>query len=145
METQKKRIQEFISYLGISVRAFERSIGVSSSTIRLAKDNLSANLIDKTCSTYPVLSRIWLLTGDGEMILRPEQKIGYVNMPNATNTNISSPGAIAGGGDMAEKMMELKGALAEKEGELAEMRLRVRELEIENARMQGMIEILKEK
>lgn len=69
MKTQKSRLEHFIkNYLGMSVRAFERSAGISQSLISQAKDNLSDNIIDKVCKAYPMLNRIWLLSGDGNMI-----------------------------------------------------------------------------
>ena len=151
METQKDRIKEFIKYLNVSVRYFERSIGVSNATITLSKDNLSSNVLERTCATYPILNKVWLLTGVGEMIVEPKKaEVQYVSAPYAVGSNIQSPGATTGVDiDTAAKIAELQAALAEKEGTLAELKTEnsaLREenmqLKIDNARMQGRLDVL---
>ncbi len=68
MESQKDRLRAFIAYLGMSMRAFERTIGTSQSTISATRDILSDRLISAICDHYPELNRMWLLTGDGNML-----------------------------------------------------------------------------
>lgn len=133
MKTQKERLLTFINYLGLSKRAFERSIGVSLATVTNAKDKLSYGLIEKTISTYPILNRIWLLTGNGEMIINQERTISdYV-----TNNGDVSGQNFGSGTQVITSQADPE--------ELQKLRDRVHELEIENAKLQGMIEILKQK
>jgi hypothetical protein len=68
METQKDRILAFIVAAGMSVREFERLIGVSNGTIRHQSDNLSANVRDKISAKFPQMNVDWLLFGNGNMI-----------------------------------------------------------------------------
>lgn len=72
--TQKERILEFMSYLGISQRSFEGSIGVSVGAISHSNGKLSKNIISRTLEEYPQLNREWLLTGDGKMVNGVEEE-----------------------------------------------------------------------
>ena len=150
METQKERLVKFINYLQISTRAFERSIGTAQSSVCSAKTKLSSNIIDRTCAAYPMLNRIWLLTGDGNMLIKQPVSVTEYHMPGATNTNIDSPNAIAGGDiELSMKVAELQGKLADKEAEAAELKAEIAslreenmQLKIDNARMQGRLDVL---
>lgn len=65
------RIGEYISYKGISVRAFEISIGASNGLIsRAVTKNLdiTTSWVSKIIETYSEISPAWLLTGEGEML-----------------------------------------------------------------------------
>ncbi len=153
METQKDRLKRFIDYLGISVRAFERSIDVTPTIVHQAKSSLSDNIVNRTCSAYPMLNRIWLLTGDGNMLTTQGVSVTEYHMPGATNTNIDSPNAIAGGDiELSMKVADLQAKLADKEAESAELKAEIAslreenmQLKIDNARMQGRLDVLTNK
>lgn len=66
METNE-RILEFIDYKGISVSAFERSIGKSTNYVRNSK-SFTSNVLATIMSVYPELSMEWLITGEGYML-----------------------------------------------------------------------------
>lgn len=66
--TIKARIEEFISEQGIKRAVFERSCGFSNGYTRNLKENPSAAKIEDILTAYPELNRIWLLTGEGEML-----------------------------------------------------------------------------
>ena len=70
--TQRERLNQFIDYIGYSVRSFEREIGVSNGTIRHLRDNLSANVKQRVSAKFPQLNQTWLLTGNGEMLVSGE-------------------------------------------------------------------------
>lgn len=66
-----ERIKEFIDYKGISVAAFERSIGMSNASFGKSLKNKGAIGTDKLeniLSKYSDISPLWLLTGEGEML-----------------------------------------------------------------------------
>lgn len=65
--TQKDRLIRFQQFLGISVRSFEARVGMSNGALGKTQ-NVSSNLLDKVCSAFPELNRIWLLTGEGDML-----------------------------------------------------------------------------
>ena len=71
MSSVVKRIKEYIDSKGITVAAFERSIGVSNATFGKSLKsggNLGSDKIEKMLSIYPDLNSEWLMTGRGSMI-----------------------------------------------------------------------------
>lgn len=90
-----ERIMKFIEYKGISVNAFEKSIGRSTNYIRNSK-SFTSNVLATIMNTYPELSIEWLITGEGPMLKQN-------NLPGGINANyngtFSEPvGVIVGGG-----------------------------------------------
>ena len=73
METSvKERLKQFIDTLNISEREFCRRIGVSSSYVMsIQPDKMQAISIQ-----FPELNPLWLLLGQGEMLLPNEKKEG---------------------------------------------------------------------
>lgn len=71
MTTIIERIQQFIEYKGISVRAFEISINASNGLIRHAltkNTDIQSKWLSIIADIYPQLSIEWLVTGKGEML-----------------------------------------------------------------------------
>lgn len=72
METTiKERIKAFCGYKHISVRHFERACGFANGYVNSLKNAPNVDRLSTIISTYPEINKIWLLTGEGEM-LRPE-------------------------------------------------------------------------
>lgn len=66
-----ERLKEYIDSKGISVSAFEKSIGMSNASFGKSLKNKGAIGTDKLeniLTVYPDLSPDWLLTGRGDMI-----------------------------------------------------------------------------
>lgn len=68
--TIKDRIEEFISCQGIKRSVFEKTCGFSNGYTRNLKENPSASKIEDILTAYPELNRVWLLSGEGEMLRR---------------------------------------------------------------------------
>lgn len=66
-EYPTKRLMQYAAYKGISISAFEKSIGKAPSYLRNSKDITSA-VMDTLKKKYPDLSIDWLITGKGSMI-----------------------------------------------------------------------------
>jgi len=81
METQKDRLFLFIEASGLSVRAFERELGVATGTIRKMSDTPSANLYEKLSAKFPQLSRDWVMFGTGAM-LTPNNQVSVGDPSN---------------------------------------------------------------
>ena len=64
----KERIMQFIDKQGISKAEFERRVGLSNGYVNNFKGNLGAEKLENILLTFPNLNRIWLLTGEGEML-----------------------------------------------------------------------------
>lgn len=64
---------ELLAYTGLNSANFCQKIGVNPTTIHDMKigktKRISVNLAEKIISQYPDISRSWLLTGDGVMLL----------------------------------------------------------------------------
>lgn len=82
----KSRILEFISYLGITNKEFERKCGMSNGYINSMRKGLGASMIEKVLIVYPELNRVWLMTGEGTM-LRTDATAGSVEEAEAKHTD----------------------------------------------------------
>ena len=82
-----------IKTLGTNVSKFERDIDTGASTISKAisrNSELKLDIVEKILKAYPNVSRQWLITGKGQMLLEPEKPI----------KKIPIIGEAAAGGDM---------------------------------------------
>ena len=70
MNDFKERLLHFIrDYLGISVRKFEESCGITNGTIGSIKgQGPTASVLSKIADRYQELSMDWLFRGSGEML-----------------------------------------------------------------------------
>lgn len=66
--TIKERINIFIEQQRIKRSVFEKSCGFSNGYTRNLKENPSASKIEDILNAYPELNRVWLLSGEGEML-----------------------------------------------------------------------------
>lgn len=65
--TVKERINQFIDYKGISINAFESSIGVSKSYWSNTQ-KISAEVVAEVLRVYSELSAEWVMCGGGSML-----------------------------------------------------------------------------
>lgn len=87
------RLWQFIQYAGLSARQFDLSIGASNGyTLRMKKNHASigSDVIETILRTYPQLNVVWLLTGEGEMLLREKQPAisSYEQLPGEKQAEI---------------------------------------------------------
>lgn len=76
-----KRLKEYIDFKGISIAAFERSIGMSNASFgKSLKNNgaIGTDKLENILFEYPDISPIWLLTGEGEMIKSDNNNTGLI-------------------------------------------------------------------
>lgn len=75
----KNRLMKIIEYLGITAAALERACGWSGGSVTTATDGISAKRIASLHAAYPEINLTWLITGEGEMIVKsaPEMKKRY--------------------------------------------------------------------
>ena len=80
METSvKERLKQFIDTLNISEREFCRRIGVSSSYVMSIKKSIQPDKMQAISIHFPELNPLWLLLGQGEMLLSDGKKEGEQN------------------------------------------------------------------
>ena len=77
METSvKERLKQFIDTLNISEREFCRRIGVSSSYVMSIKKSIQPDKMQAISIHFPELNPLWLLLGQGEMLVSDGKKEG---------------------------------------------------------------------
>jgi len=69
MDTVKDRLVYFIHEAGLSVREFERTIGVSNGYIKALRKSPTTGKMRSIIDNYPQLNREWLETGTGPMLV----------------------------------------------------------------------------
>lgn len=72
--TVKERLKEFIKAEGISEREFCRRVGVGSAYIQSIRKSIMPDTLQQITIQFPRLNPIWLMMGDGEMLLPEEKK-----------------------------------------------------------------------
>ena len=88
------RIKEYIDHKGISIAAFERSVGMSNASFSKSlknKGGIGSDKIENILSVYTELSPNWLLTGKGNM-LKSESDIRE-SVSSAEQSSSSNEGA----------------------------------------------------
>lgn len=64
----KERLLQFIESKRIPVYKFEEKTGLSRGYIKNMREGIGAKKLEGILKSFPELNRVWLLTGDGEMI-----------------------------------------------------------------------------
>jgi phage repressor protein C with HTH and peptisase S24 domain len=64
----KERIIKFIESLGIPVSKFENECGIANGSVSKMGYGTRRSTLDKISKRYPQINRIWLLTGEGNML-----------------------------------------------------------------------------
>ena len=68
-KTVKQRLIEYLSLKGIGQNKFEKMAGISNGYISNLKDAPREKILTKILQAAPGLSRVWLLTGEGGMLV----------------------------------------------------------------------------
>lgn len=105
------RIQEISAKEGLTITAFERSIGASKGVLSRAINNgtdIQSKWIQTIVENYPLYSSRWLLTGKGEMLLQPTKE-------NDEKNSDSPSYLIEKIADQAEEIGRLKARIEELE------------------------------
>lgn len=69
----KSRLSAFIEHKGLTNAAFEKKCGLSNGYIRNFKGNLGVKKLEDILTSFPELSKDWLLFGTGSMLKNSEQ------------------------------------------------------------------------
>lgn len=68
-ESVKDRLLDFLSYQRISINKFEKTAGLSIGYMKSLRHAPSADKLKQILDAFPDLSRAWLLTGEGPMLV----------------------------------------------------------------------------
>lgn len=116
----KERLREYIKTLNISEREFCRRIGVSSSYVNNIRQSIQPDKMKAIGEQFPELNPMWLLTGDGEMLLgnNINRVSGNNNTAVAGNGNQVTTNDIAGLIELQKGYQEM---IKEKDSQIARL------------------------
>lgn len=118
METSiRERLIRFIKYKNITQKKFEQMVGASNGYVNNIRMGIGTNKLEQILSCFPDLNKVWLLTGEGEMIRQEKESSttindhhtsveGNSNQVNATSTLDKALDEIAAQRRLVEKAQE---------------------------------------
>lgn len=62
------RISKYVTSKGITIAEFERISGLGNGYVRKIRNTVGRRKLEDILSAFPDLNRVWLLTGEGEML-----------------------------------------------------------------------------
>ena len=75
------RLEALKGYLGLSYQAIAKQAGVGTAqsfySVKAGKQGISKNMAERIVATWPEISQVWLLTGRGDMLVRPGNNAGH--------------------------------------------------------------------
>ncbi len=90
----KDRLLQFISYKGLDIAVFERSVGLSNGAVHKVGDGTRSKTIDKISEIYTDLNTVWLKTGVGEMLIDTERSDKTVSILQSSISENTRKGAL---------------------------------------------------
>lgn len=122
-----ERLKQYIDFKGISVAAFERSIGMANASFgkSLKKQGaIGTDKLENILNIYPDISPLWLLKGEGNMIsanesAQPAQESTptyLLNMINEKDTLIRQQAEELG--ELRERIRQLEQKLGKTAGDV---------------------------
>ncbi|MEM9687608.1 MAG: hypothetical protein AAF934_11905 [Bacteroidota bacterium] len=79
-----ERLHQYINYKGVSMNAFDATIGVGNGYIGKQikkKGSVGSDILEKIFACYPELNPTWLLTGKGAMLLEAQNDTAQTSEP----------------------------------------------------------------
>ena len=104
----------YIEHQGIKRSVFEKSCGFSNGYLRNLKENPSAAKIEDILTVYPEISRVWLLSGEGEMLNSDKPNEQFAVSKTETATTVPLIPISAQGGSLNEFVVSIKGSECER-------------------------------
>lgn len=62
------RVLKFIAHKSLTTQKFEQLVGLSNGAVNKMGDNTRKSTLDKISNAFPEINRVWLLTGEGNML-----------------------------------------------------------------------------
>lgn len=72
--TLKERLIQFIAYKNLNISRFNRIIGVSPSYVQNMSNNIGVEIRERISQAFPELNMEWLIRGEGDMIIKTDDK-----------------------------------------------------------------------
>ena len=87
-----ERLKQFIDYKGVTISAFEKSIGMSNASFGKSLKNggtIGADKLGNILHTYPDINLRWVITGEGNM-LNSDQPENAADAPGTERASLSN-------------------------------------------------------
>ncbi|EJX00302.1 phage repressor [gut metagenome] len=97
MDDIKGRLSGYLLAKGVSKSEFGRTIGVSSAYITSIRKSIQPDKLNKIAESYPDLNITWLLTGDGDMIVKSKNESNALMLRSAAKAIPLLPVSAQGG------------------------------------------------
>lgn len=125
-----ERLKQYIDYKGISVSAFERSIGMANASFGKSlktHGTIGANKIEVILREYPDLNPLWLVSGKGSMINTYKQEPEEYPVVNEPEISYEKPSVSA----LQQKIIQLQDERIRDMTRILELEKRINSLQIE--------------
>lgn len=84
--TTKDRLLKYIVHTGIATSRFESLCGLSNGYVRNLKNQIGEDKLNNILNAFPELSKIWLLTGEGSMLVNNSENPSNTSAPAAPSS-----------------------------------------------------------
>lgn len=111
-ESVKERIIKFVKLNKTTVASFERKCGLSNGYVRNLKNAPSSAMLKRILGQYSNLSRVWLLTGEGEMLNDSKSDETEIAQISAQDESVSQQNTIDRLLNTIDRQMALLEAMA---------------------------------
>ena len=80
--TTKDRLLKYIEHTGLATSRFESLCGLSNGYVRNLKSQIGEDKLSNILNAFPELSKIWLLTGEGSMLVNSSIDAAHTSPPS---------------------------------------------------------------
>ena len=80
--TTKDRLIKYIAHTGLATSRFESLCGLSNGYVRNLKNQIGEDKLSNILNAFPELSKIWLLTGEGSMLVNSSIDAAHTSPPS---------------------------------------------------------------
>lgn len=101
-ESVKHRLLKYIEFKGLTKASFQKAAGLSNGYLDKLRQSPSPDKIEQISNSYPDLNRVWLLTGEGDMLIQDSEKAEEPSVDSSPQCQVPLIPIAAQGGSLGE-------------------------------------------
>lgn len=101
-ESVKHRLLKYIEFKGLTKASFQKAAGLSNGYLDKLRQSPSPDKIEQISNAYPDLNRVWLLTGEGDMLIQDSEKAEEPSVDSSPQCQVPLIPIAAQGGSLGE-------------------------------------------
>lgn len=101
-ESVKHRLLKYIEFKGLTKASFQKAAGLSNGYLDKLRQSPSPDKIEQISNAYPDLNRVWLLTGEGDMLIQDNAKAEEPSVDSSPQCQVPLIPIAAQGGSLGE-------------------------------------------